>query len=106
MSWLHFFLWIACIYAIYYLFIIFTDFLRTDNKPDAQGWVNELTFSEIESPQRIVMEDQSISLSITEPKAGNSQGGSAIIASGGVLISELLSLARKESIVYTGQVSY
>jgi hypothetical protein len=106
MNWLHFFLWIACIYAIYYLVIIFTDFLRTGNKPDAQGWVNELTFSEIESPQRIVMEEQSISLPITGSKAGNSQGGSAVIASGGVLIRELFSLARKESIVYTGQVSY
>lgn len=95
MHWTHFFLWVAGIYTLYYLALILIDLAGTKNVP-AAAFTNELTFSEVVPTQKLEHQPEE------EPR----QGGAAIIASGGVPIKELFSLARKELIVYTKSVSY
>jgi hypothetical protein len=95
MNWTHFFLWLAGVYTLYYLAVILIDLAGTKKIP-ATALTNELTFSEevqTQKPEHRLEEE-------TKP------AGNAMIASGGVPIRELFSLARKELIVYTKSVSY
>ena len=100
MNWTHFLLWLAGIYCLYYLVLILID--AAGGKPAGSLKLanNELTFSEDIVPHEV------------EHLLANDQGKSAakvapeVIASGGVLLKDVFSLARKEVIVYTKQVSF
>ena len=95
MNWIHFSLWVAGIYTLYYLSVILIDLAGAKNVPAAAS-TNELTFSEEVPTQKLEHRAEEE----TNPT------GNAMIASGGVPIRELFSLARKELIVYTKSVSY
>ena len=102
MNWLHFFLWIAGLYALYYLVVILMDLAGAAGKPVAGPATNTLTFSEHVAP-----------VQLQHQAAGENTQGTAtkkqereIIASGGVSLKDLFSLARQEAILYTNSVSY
>jgi hypothetical protein len=95
MNWIHFLLWVAGIYTLYYLAVILIDVAGTKTVP-AAALTNELTFSEQVETQKLEH----------KPEEEVKPTGNAMIASGGVPIRELFSLARKELIVYTKSVSY
>ncbi len=97
MNWIHFLLWVAGLYTLYYLAVITIDVAGGNSTPAATSLMHELTFSEKIQTQK--MEHQ-------PAEAAPAATGPAVIASGGVPIKELFSLARKELIVYTKSVSY
>lgn len=96
MNWIHFFIWVAGIYTLYYLAVIGIDVAGAGRTPATKSLTNELTFSEQVETQRLEHKQEE------EVKPT----GNAMIASGGVPIKELFSLARRELIVYTKSVSY
>jgi hypothetical protein len=95
MNWIHFSGWVAGLYSLYYLAVILIDLAGTKNVP-AAALTHELTFSEQVETQKPEH----------RPEEDARPSGMAMIASGGVPIKELFSLARKELIVYTKSVSY
>jgi hypothetical protein len=96
MNWIHFFIWVAGIYTLYYLAVILIDLAGTKNVP-AGALTNELTFSEEVPTQKLEHQPE---------EKTKYADGPAVIASGGVKIKELFSLARQQLIVYTKSVSY
>jgi hypothetical protein len=102
MNWLHFFLWVAGLYALYYLLVILYDVAGTKNAPAAGTISNELTFSEKVHPVQLQH----------QPVSENAEGTTAkkhereVIVSGGVSLKDLFNLARQEAIIYTNPVSY
>jgi len=96
MNWIHFLLWVAGLYTLYYLTVIASDVAGANHTPAAKRLSNELTFSEEVKTQKLEH----------RPEEEAKPGGMAMIASGGVPIKELFSLARKELIIYTKSVSY
>jgi hypothetical protein len=107
MNWLHFLMWIAGIYLVYYLVNILIDVAGGAGAPADKHLSTELTFSETVQPKRLEQEPQA-----DIPKTGSRETGinkkpePAIIASGGVSIKDLFHLVRQESILYTRPVSY
>lgn len=109
MNWLHFLLWIAGLYALYYLIVVLIDLAGASGKPIAGTAPQALTFSEQVEP--VALQHQPAT-EIADTKTGVNQERDLqqpkkeVIASGGVSLSELFSLARKEAIIYTNSVSY
>jgi len=98
MNWLHFLLWLAGLYIVYYLVVILTD--NAMRSKTASGPAStELTFSEDILPKSI--EHLPDKLVIPERKPSQ-----AILASGGVSLKNLFGLAREEAIIYTKAVSF
>src|ERR1700743_2474943 len=98
MNWIHFLIWLAGIYVLYYLAVVLTDPAlrgKTASGPASA----ELIFSEDISPKSI--EHLPDKPTIQEPKPGP-----AIIGSGGVSLKNLFGLAREEAIIYTKAVSF
>ena len=106
MNWLQFSLWVGGIYAGYYLAMVLVDIFLKGKPAKPERWVNELTFSEIENPKKVLAAPEHQASANAPPPDGPPKTGPAIVGSGGVLIKELFNLARQESIVYTGRVSY
>jgi hypothetical protein len=110
MNWLHFFLWIAGIYGLYYIFIILLDIAKAKRSPAAKSAGNELVFSENIHPQRPdLVKDMSPQMPAgTAVKDMNAKvkREPEIVASGGVNIRDLFNLARQEAILYTRPVSF
>ena len=102
MNWIHFLLWLAGIYTLYYLAIVLWDTLKIKTPQGAKGATNELTFSEENTPHNAA------SLLETEKAqaGGYTIGTPEMIVSGGVLLKNVFSLARKEAIVYIKEVSF
>ena len=100
MNWIHFLLWLAGIYCLYYLTVILLD-LATSKNPQAQAAGHELTFSEQSAPH-----DAALLLQETEAQSAQNLNTPEMIASGGVLLKDVFSLARKEAIVYLKEVSF
>ena len=96
MNWTHFLLTVAGLYALYYLALILADVAGGKRAPAGSSLTHELTFSEQVETQKLEH----------KPDEEVRPSGNAMIASGGVPIKELFSLARKELIVYTKSVSY
>ena len=100
MNWIHFLLWVGGIYCLYYLANILLDLAGGKQPGSLKLATNELTFSENIVPheaEHLLENDQGKSAAKTAPE---------VIASGGVLLKDVFSLARKEVIVYTRQVSF
>lgn len=102
MNWLHFFLWIAGLYALYYLVVILIDLAGATGKPVAGTPVNTLTFSEQVEP--VQLQHQTIAENTGGTTANKQER--EVIASGGVSLKDLFNLARREAIIYTNPVSY
>lgn len=97
MNWIHFLIWLAGLYILYYLVVVVTD-TALRGKTAFGPASTELTFTEDISPKSI---EHLPDKPITEPKPAP-----AIIASGGVSLKNLFGLAREEAIIYTKAVSF
>jgi hypothetical protein len=110
MNWLHFFLWIAGIYGLYYAVVILLDTAKASRSPSLKTAGNELTFSEPIQPQKLEHIPEPETQNKT--KAGVTDTGIKIqrepevMATGGVGIRDLFNLARQEAIIYTRPVSF
>jgi hypothetical protein len=93
MTWIKFTIWLSGLYIAYYLFLILFDVLKGKNQP-AKSAGNELTFSEHFEPVSALPDPD-------EPGAGD-----PVIASGGVSLKQMFSLAREEAIEYIRPVSF
>lgn len=108
MNWLHFLLWVAGIYALYYLVMILTDVV-TGNRAGVKSLSPELTFSETVQP---VVLKHDAEMESTGNKTRISKSSTAkkqqreVVASGGVSLKDLFNLARQEAIIYTNSVGY
>lgn len=101
MNWINFTLWLAGVYFLYYLTVILLDTAKNKRLQTAGGSGHELTFSEQHQPH-----DAALLLQETEAQSAQNLGTPAMIASGGVLLKDVFSLARKEAIVYLKEVSF
>ncbi|MGZ3943298.1 MAG: hypothetical protein ACXVJB_00075 [Mucilaginibacter sp.] len=101
MNWIHFLLWLAGIYFLYYLTVILLDTAKHQNPQTAGANGHELTFFEQHSPH-----DAALLLQESEAQFAHDLGTPNMIASGGVLLKDVFSLARKEAIVYLKEVSF
>jgi len=108
MNWTHFLLWVAGLYALYYLAIVCIDLAGSRRMPVDHHAAKELTFSESIIPAQLQQDT---------PAAKNVNGGNLnnaakikaepeVMASGGVGFSELFRLAKQEAIIYTQSVSF
>ncbi len=97
MNWLHFILWTAGLYLLYYAAMILYD-LKTSGRATPKSALNELTFSESILPQEVEH--------LPDKKAEEAKTKSPIIASGGVTLKNLFGLCREEAILYTRPVSF
>ena len=110
MNWLHFLIWVAGIYLLYYLVNILIDAAGSGRSPADHSLTNELTFSEEVQTKRLEHEPDNGNKN--NNKAGVNDAGvkikaePAVMASGGVPIKDLFNLVRQEAIIYTRAVSY
>jgi hypothetical protein len=109
MNWLHFLLWVAGIYVLYYLAVILLDVAGARRAPAANSLSNELRFSETHTPVQLagspVAETENSNKSrFDEPVKRNYEP--EVIGSGGVVIDNLFRLAKQEAIIYTRSVSF
>lgn len=105
MNWLHFSIWVAGLYLLYYLVIILLDVAASKRVPAAQANSGELTFSETVQPKQLQHEPDDEALPAETAKAaGRSRSG--ITATGGVSLKDFFNLAKQESIIYTRPVSF
>src|ERR1700761_2053822 len=98
MNWTHFLLWLGGLYALYYITLILLDSIRQKNPVALKASGHELTFSEPVIPLNAVdlLENNHTP---TSPKSqGQTLSSPEMIASGGVLLKDVFSLARKEAI--------
>ncbi|QEM03681.1 hypothetical protein DIU31_009200 [Mucilaginibacter rubeus] len=106
MNWTTFLLWLGAIYALYYTAIILFESLNHKDPAATKTAAHELTFSEPVVPLNAV----ELFGGNTAPSSPISQGpklsAPEMIASGGVLLKDVFSLARKEAIVYLKEVSF
>jgi hypothetical protein len=102
MNWLHFLLWLAGIYSLYYLTVFLIDTANSRASPTVKGHSNELTFSEDVQPMALVHEPARDAVKVPAKVKAEPE----VISSGGVILRDLFTLARQESIIYTRTVSY
>ena len=96
MTWIKFFCWLSGLYAFYYIGNIFWDLSR--NRQAIGEITPELVFEE-QAPQKVGIEEKA-------PPKLPEKVKPPVIDSGGVRLKQLFQLAKAESIVYTGAVSY
>ena len=96
----HFLLWLAGIYCLYYLVLIFIDVAGGKPAGALKLATNELTFSEDIVPH------EAEHLLANDPVKSAVKAAPEVIASGGVLLKDVFSLARKEVIDITKKVSF
>jgi hypothetical protein len=105
MNWLHFLLWVAGIYGLYYLVLLLIDMAGAGRSPTAAGANNELTFSETTQPKVMAHEPEKAVVK-TGKTALPKKAEPEVIASGGVMLKSFFSEAMLEKIIYTQQVSF
>ena len=103
MNWLHFSIWVAGLYLMYYLVVILLDVAASKRAPAANANSGELTFSEPVQPKQLQHEAEVLPAETTKtverPRSG-------VTATGGVSLKDFFNLARQESIIYTRPVSF
>ncbi len=109
MNWLHFLLWVAGIYLLYYLAVILIDVAGGGRAPAANALTDELTFSEAITPTQLSASPLAETANnnktrLDEPVKRNYEP--EVIGSGGVVIDNLFRLAKQEAIIYTRSVSF
>ncbi|WP_183573804.1 hypothetical protein HDF18_08375 [Mucilaginibacter sp. X5P1] len=102
MNWIHFLLWLGGTYTLYYLALVLWDNFKMTTPQNAKSATNALTFSEQVTPHdaAALLENQKASA------GGQPKNAPEMIASGGVVLKDVFSLARKEAIVYIKEVSF
>jgi hypothetical protein len=107
MNWTHFLLWVAALYALYYVAIVLIDLAGSRRIPAEQHNTQELTFSESISPTKLQHEPGAEATVTTSNTASvKRKAEPEVMASGGVGFNELFRLAKQESIIYTQSVSF
>jgi len=110
MNWLHFLLWVGCLYALYYLVVILLDVAGANRAPAENSMTQELTFSEPVMATKLNHDDGNTQTAGTKSRLdepGNAKNAEPeIIGSGGVAINNLFALAKQEAIIYTRSVSF
>ena len=96
MNWTHFILWVAGLYALYYLAIVLIDIAGGRHLAADPKGAQVLTFSEEVAPVQMQH----------EPVAAKRKAEPEVIATGGVGFNELFRLAKQEAIIYTQSVSF
>jgi hypothetical protein len=105
MNWLHFSIWVAGLYLLYYLVIILLDIAASKRVPVVNANSGELTFSESVQPKQLQHEpDEDAAVADTAPVAERPRSG--VTATGGVSLKDFFNLAKQESIIYTRPVSF
>ncbi|HZY39719.1 MAG TPA: hypothetical protein VFE53_23855 [Mucilaginibacter sp.] len=107
MNWTHFLLWVAGLYALYYLAIFLIDLAGSGRLPAEQHNTQELTFSESVAPT--TLQHEPVTESANKPGTTvptKRKPEPEVISSGGVGFSELFRLAKQEAIIYTQSVSF
>ena len=104
MNWTHFILLVAGLYLVYYLVNILIDVAAVGKTAATNSLTNELTFSESVPAKQLQHEPAPENQ--TKVPSPNKRPASEVIASGGVPINDIFSLARQESIIYTRAVSF
>lgn len=96
MTWLKFIYWLSGLYTLYYLANILWDMARAKKVAGTES--PQLVFEE-QAPQKVAIDPP------PSPKLPE-KAQSPVFESGGVRLKQLFQLAKAESIVYTGAVSY
>ncbi|WP_214070052.1 hypothetical protein [Mucilaginibacter sp. dw_454] len=96
MTWIKFICWLSGLYAFYYMGNILWDLSRS--RKASGEIIPELVFEE-QAPQKVAIEAKAA------PKMPE-KAKPPVTDSGGVRLKQLFQLAKAESIVYTGAVSY
>ncbi|HEY4198557.1 MAG TPA: hypothetical protein VGM63_23615 [Mucilaginibacter sp.] len=104
MNWTHFLLWVAALYALYYLAVVLIDLAGGNRKPAEHHTTQELTFSENVAPAQL--QHKPAVSAAHNPVAAKRKAEPEVIASGGVGFNELFRLAKQEAIIYTQSVSF
>jgi hypothetical protein len=104
MNWTHFLLLVAGLYVLYYLVNILIDVAAVGKTAATNSLTNELTFSE--PVQAMQLHHEQVAEHKAMPSAAAAKPEPEVIASGGVPINDIFSLARQESIIYTRAVSF
>ena len=104
MNWLHFSIWVAGLYLLYYLVVILLDVAASKRAPAANTNSGELTFSETVQPKQLQHEPDEEVPAETTKAAERPRSG--VTATGGVSLKDFFNLARQESIIYTRPVSF
>jgi hypothetical protein len=112
MSWLHFLLWIAGIYLLYYLGNIFYDISIAGRHPPETAAADELSFIDNHQPTQFEPEADANSSEGKPAEIKNHavksklREESEIIGSRGLTLKNLFNSAREESFIYTKAVSF
>lgn len=108
MNWTHFLLWVAGLYALYYLAIFLIDLAGGSRIPAEHHTTQELTFSESVPPTQLQHEAVAEITTKNKPAAAPAKRKAEpeVIGSGGVGFTELFRLAKQEAIIYTQSVSF
>jgi hypothetical protein len=110
MNWLHFFLWVSGIYALYYSVMILFDVAGARRAPVAGSQTHELTFSEnvapIQMSANVAAADENTPKTQPANIALERKREPEMIGSGGVIIDNLFKLCKQESVIYTRSVSF
>ncbi|BAU55629.1 hypothetical protein [Mucilaginibacter gotjawali] len=109
MNWIHFLLWVAGIYSVYYLSVILIDLAGSRRIPAEQQHNQELTFSETVTPTKLQHDPVAGDRTNSKPRPeapAKRKTGPEVIGSGGVGFNELFRLAKQEAIIYTQSVSF
>lgn len=106
MNWLHFVLWLAGIYCLYYLVIILIDFAGGGRSPGTKIASHELTFSEDVQPKILEHEIDRPETAAVKNTGVKITKETDVFSTGGVSLKDLFSLAKQEAIFYTRPVSF
>lgn len=104
MNWIHFLLWLAGLYFLYYLTVFLLDLANSKRPQAANSAGRELSFAEQTTPHDAALLLDEKQAQSTAALAA--QSTPEMIASGGVPLKDVFSLARKEAIVYLKQVAF
>jgi len=107
MNWLHFSIWVAGLYLLYYLVVILLDVAASKRIPASASNSGELTFSETVQPKQLQHEpDEDVLPAASANTKAADRPRSGVTTTGGVSLKDFFNLARQESIIYTRPVSF
>ncbi len=98
MTWLQFFIWLTGLYLIYYVSNILIDWSRAQS-PEKEPESQVLTFSEQQAPEQVDLKPE-------PPRKTVAVSAPPVTGLGGVSITGLFDLARRESIHLTRTVAF
>ena len=110
MNWIQFLLWITGLYMLYYLLVILFDIQNVSIGKRGVAADRALVFETEADPILVMPEqpDQESSRNSDPLQSGNLGQAltTEVIASGGVTVKEIFSLAREDALIYTRAVTF